>query len=181
MPVGTAMKRSPCSCATANNCGHGNATPLERHHLRAVEYRAGIELAGVAEAAQERRESLAAGLGEQAPQWRTLGEHARIGQRVLGHARDFLARVGARELHVDLLLAVRQSAQHVDGEVGNARRHQQHDGHVAGCQPPSETVALHRRRYPVPRSTSVLMISVTTASSDNMEATANAPTKLYSL
>ena len=31
------------------------------------------------------------------------------------------------------------------------------------------------------RSTSVLMISVTTASMDSIEATANAPTKLYSL
>ena len=34
--------------------------------------------------------------------------------------------------------------------------------------------------YPV-RSTSVLMMSVTTASSESSDATANAPTKLYSL
>ena len=89
--------------------------------------------------------------------------------------------IGAGELHADLLLAVGQTAQHVDGEIGNARGHQQHDGHVAGRQPPAEAVALHRRRYPVRPSTSVLMISVTTASSDSIEATANAPTKLYSL
>ena len=91
------------------------------------------------------------------------------------------ARVRAGELHADLLLAVGQAAQHVDGEVGNARRHQQHDGHVAGRQPPAEAVALHRRRYPVRAPTSVLMMSVTTASSDSIEATAKAPTKLYSL
>ena len=150
------------------------------HELRAIENRAGIEATGFAEAPQERWHSFAARLVQQPAQRRALGQHPSIGERVFGHARDLGAGVRAGQLHADLLLAVGQPAQHVDGEIGDARRDQQHDGHVTGREPPTEAVAFHRRRYPE-RSTSVLMISVTTASIDSIEATAKAPTKLYSL
>src|SRR5687768_16134070 len=155
--------------------GPGQLDATGGDDLRAIEHRAGIELARLAETAQERREARASDLADQAAQRWTFGQHARMRERVLGHASDLLTRIRAGELHVQLLLAVGEAAQHVDREIGNARGDEQHDEDVTRREPPAEAVALHRRRYPE-RSTSVLMISLTTASSDNMEATAKAPT-----
>ena len=134
----------------------------------------------------------------------------RLRQRVLAVAAQIFARHRAGELHARAALLVREIAQRADRGDRDAADHEQHDRDVDQRDPYAErgtrgvelqpvdecldarehAVKLSGRDvglkptyfllYPVRHSTSVLMTSVTTASSVRSEATANAPTKLYS-
>ena len=166
-----------------------------REQRRAGENGAGIELRGIAESLQERRQRLVLVLIEQPLQRRTLRQDARRVQGVLGHPAHVLVGRGAREQHPRLALALGEAAQHADGGRRQSNADQQHQKHLDGGHPPRRgwcwpdrararsiagaagSRALdQRRRYPV-RSTSDFSTRVSTASSVRSEATANAPVK----
>ena len=99
----------------------GISAPPWRHELRAVEHRAGIDAAGLAEAAQEWREAVAARLSrEQAPQRRASASTRACVSASSPMRAQILARDRAGELHARLPWLVGEVAQHADRGEGDA-------------------------------------------------------------
>ena len=100
------MKVPPCSVVAVTTCCQSSAGPDTASTLLAES----TAQASRPAASQERRRNGASAsllpFGQQALQRRAVGERARGGVRVLGHASQVLARGGGGELHARLALVI---------------------------------------------------------------------------
>ncbi len=176
-----------------------------REHARAIKERTGIRAGIRAQPAQQCVQLLGARGGQRLGERLQRGLHRRIiadgagaGERILLHPPQCLARHGPAQLHPRGSLRVGDLPQPLARVQRQSAGHHQHDDDFTPGQPPAQPrrrrvdaqplqqssdarqQRLHQRLLYPRRSTRVLITSVTTASSVSSEATAKAPTVLYS-